>query len=303
MNYVKISPIFYQGCKKKLIKKGLIDLFPKDIDTFYDLFGGSGIVSMNVKANRYILNDIEPNLYDLYNMFKNYNANTIIININDVVYNYELATIRTKRNKFFDLDIINKYKENYYKFRKDYNTHKNVLELYVLLIFCFSQQMRFNNKTNDFNMPCGNDCFSKKNEQYIKEGCDFFSQDNVELFNTSYEKILTKAIWNKNNKDFVYLDIPYGIEGSGATYNENGGWTKEKELEVYSYLTLLNNRGINWGLSNCFSSKGKTHQMLIDWCDKNKWNVHHFDVKYSAMGKGNSNNDEVYICNYTLGEQ
>ena len=36
-----ISPIFYMGNKKKLIEKGLIDLFPNDIDTFVDLFGRS----------------------------------------------------------------------------------------------------------------------------------------------------------------------------------------------------------------------------------------------------------------------
>ena len=58
-----ISPIFYQGCKKKAIKNGLINLFPTKINTFYDLFGGSGIISMNTKANNYVLNDIDSNLY------------------------------------------------------------------------------------------------------------------------------------------------------------------------------------------------------------------------------------------------
>ena len=42
-----ISPIFYMGNKKKLIKKGLVDLFPKNINTFVEPFGGTGIVSMN----------------------------------------------------------------------------------------------------------------------------------------------------------------------------------------------------------------------------------------------------------------
>ena len=47
-----ISPIFYMGNKKKIIKKGLIDLFPKEIDVMVELFGGSSIVSMNTKANK-----------------------------------------------------------------------------------------------------------------------------------------------------------------------------------------------------------------------------------------------------------
>ena len=57
-----ISPIFYMGNKKKLIQKGLIDLFPNDIDCFIDVFAGSSVVSMNVKANQYYINDNNKNL-------------------------------------------------------------------------------------------------------------------------------------------------------------------------------------------------------------------------------------------------
>ena len=57
-----ISPIFYMGNKKKLIQKGLIDLFPNDIDCFIDVFAGSSVVSMNVKANQYYINDNDKNL-------------------------------------------------------------------------------------------------------------------------------------------------------------------------------------------------------------------------------------------------
>ena len=52
---MKISPIFYMGNKRRLIKRGLIDLFPEDINIFVEPFGGSGIVSMNVKANKYLM--------------------------------------------------------------------------------------------------------------------------------------------------------------------------------------------------------------------------------------------------------
>ena len=54
--YIK-SPINYIGGKYKLLPQ-IIPLFPKNINTFVDLFGGSGTVLMNVVANRYIYNDI-----------------------------------------------------------------------------------------------------------------------------------------------------------------------------------------------------------------------------------------------------
>lgn len=71
MDKLNISPIFYMGNKRKLVKKGLTDLFPKDIDTFVEPFAGSCIVSMNTKANKYIVNDIDKNLYSLYDLFSN----------------------------------------------------------------------------------------------------------------------------------------------------------------------------------------------------------------------------------------
>lgn len=66
------------GNKKKLINKGLIDLFPKYIHTFVDLFAGSAVVGMNVQAVHYIVNDIDQNLYRLYQMFKKYPIEEIV---------------------------------------------------------------------------------------------------------------------------------------------------------------------------------------------------------------------------------
>ena len=64
-----ISPICYMGNKRKLVKNGLVELFPKNINTMVELFGGSSIVSMNTKANRYFISDIDNNLVDLYKLF------------------------------------------------------------------------------------------------------------------------------------------------------------------------------------------------------------------------------------------
>ena len=63
------SPIFYMGNKKRLIKKGLIDLFPKKIETFYDLFAGSCTVTMNAKAVYYEVNDVNEHIMDLVQWF------------------------------------------------------------------------------------------------------------------------------------------------------------------------------------------------------------------------------------------
>ena len=52
-------------------------------------------------------------------------------------------------------------------------------------------------------------------------------------------------------------------------------------------------------MSNVFENKGMINQKLIDWCNINNLSIYTFDkFTYMACGKGNSNAQEVYICNY-----
>ena len=293
MSNVIISPIFYMGNKKKLIKKNLIDLFPDNINRMIDLFSGSAIVSMNTKANQYFINDTDEHLIELYNLFKNNKAEDIINHINMRIDEYGLARERTKRNEFKDKDKIEQYKKAYMSFRDYYNKNKNTLDFYTLMFYSFSQQFRFNSK-GDFNMPCGNDYFSETNKEYIKNGCNFFSDNNVFLFNNDFRSL---KINNLTDKDFVYLDPPY--LNTTATYNENEGWTIKDEEDLYDLCENLNNKNIKFGLSNVFANKGVENTKIIEWCNKNNWNVYTFDkFTYIACGKGNSNAKEVFIRNY-----
>ena len=290
---MKISPIFYMGNKKKLIKKGLIDLFPENINVFVEPFGGTGIVSMNTNANMYLINDKNKFLYDLYNLFKNTDSEKIIKHIESRIEEFNLPKERTKRNIFKDKEKIEEYKKAYINFRNYTNETKNILDYYTLMFFAFSQQPRFNSK-GDFNMPYGMDCFSENNKEYIRNGCKFFSQNNVRIFNDTFENF---DIDMMDENDFIYLDPPY--LNTTATYNENNGWTIDNEEKLYEFCEELNKRGLKFGISNIFSQRNTQNKMLIEWCNKNKWNVYNFkDMKYSACGKGDSKAKEVFICNY-----
>lgn len=280
------------GNKKKLIKMGLIDLFPKDIDCFIDVFAGSGIVLMNTKANNYIVNDIDKNLYTLYQLFKSKRPEDIIKHIENRIEEFELAKERTS-HKIFNDNRKERYKTAYYNFREYYNKQKNVLDFYTLMFYSFSQQFRFNDK-GEFNMPCGNDCFSNKNKEYIRNGTDFFSKKNVQIVNKDFRSISIDLI---SNTDYVYLDPPY--INTLAVYNECGGWTENDEKGLYKFCEKLSDKNIKWGMSNVFENKGVKNQSLIEWCNKNNWNIYVFDkFSYTACGKGNSNTKEVFIRNY-----
>lgn len=283
-----ISPIFYMGNKKKLIQKGLIDLFPNNIHTFYDLFCGSGIVTMNTEAISYEVNDINNNITDLIQYFCYYKPEEIIHRIDKLIERYELPTFSTDVRKYKgDRDI---FKSKYNKLRDDYNKTKNVELLYVLNIFSNSHMIRFNSN-GDFNMPFGNGYFTEDAKKAIIQN----NYEKIIYINHSDFREYKRREFEKD--DFIYLDPPY--LDTTATYNENGGWTMQDENDLHMFCDDLTNRNIKWGMSNVYENKGIINEQLKQWQKNKGYRVHCFDdFTYCSCGKGNSNTKEVFIMNY-----
>lgn len=299
--YLK-SPIFYMGNKYRLLPQ-LIPLFPARINTFYDLFGGSGCMSANVEANKIVYNEINENIVELYKLFLKYTPEEIDSRIRSYIKEYDLNTEGTdvRQNNPDIKEIRDYYNKNYVAFRKAYNeSERDYLMLYTLTFYSFSNLIRFNQKS-DFNMPFGNQCYHEKNYENIKEWCALIKDKNIEVRQEDAFEILQDTIFDKD--DFIYLDPPY--HNTTAIYNEKrafGGWSIEDDLTLFTILERLDKCGIKWGLSNVFRNKDYTNKHLIEWCEKNKWNVIHIDYSYYCLGRGNANSDEVYICNYNTFE-
>ena len=283
------SPIFYMGNKERLIKKGLIELFPNNINTFIDLFCGSGVVSLNVNAKNKILIDNDINIIDLINYFKNNNPNNVIKDVEEIINNYQLPTFSTDARKF--KGDRNMFKEKYNILKNDYNNSKSIKLLYVLNIFSNSHMLRFNSR-GEFNMPFGNGYFTDKCKENILNNT---YNELTTLINSDFRDINIDLL---KKDDFIYLDPPY--LNTDATYNENKGWSINDENDLYKICEKLNNKGIKFGLSNVFQNKGIENKKIIQWCEDNDWNVYLFDkFTYCACGKGNADSKEVFITNYT----
>lgn len=299
--YIK-SPIFYMGNKYRLLPQ-LLPLFPSNIDTFYDLFGGSGCMSGNVKANRIVYNEINENIVELYKLFLEYTPEEIDSRIKDYIKEYDLNTEGTdvRQNNPNIKEIRDYYANKYMMFRKAYNeSERDYLMLYTLTFYSFSNLIRFNGK-NDFNMPYGNRCYCDKHYEQIKDWCNVIKNKNIWISQENAFDILQDTIFDKN--DFIYLDPPYS--NTLAIYNEKrafGGWLEEDDYRLFEILEKLDKCGIKWGLSNVFKNKNFINKHLIKWCEKNNWNIHHLNMSYASLGKGNANSDEVYICNYNTFE-
>lgn len=128
MNYIK-SPLNYTGGKYKILSP-IFEIFPRQINTFVDLFAGGFNVGINVEADRIICNDQISYLLELYQYFASVSTDELIEEIHSTI-------------KEFDLSLQNA--EGYHRLRERYNETKNISDFFVLTCYSFNHQIRFNN--------------------------------------------------------------------------------------------------------------------------------------------------------------
>lgn len=280
-----VSPIIgYYGSKRRLLDKGFLDKFPKDIDTFYDIFAGSASVSLNVKAKNYVINDVNVHVYNLYNMFKKVQADSIIRHIQNNINVFNL----NRNNCNYDDKDRQKYNKNYLELRDWANMTKDPLDFYTLTFHSFNYLYRFNSK-GEFNAPFGQRFFREEHKKFIQDGCNFFKKFNVKLLNKDFRNI---NLFEITSKDFVYLDPPYF--DCKANYNENNGWSIRDEEDLHNFCDSLNEKQIKFALSNVAKTKGQDNMQLLDWVKSKNYNIIRFKdcINYTACS------EEILITNY-----
>lgn len=282
------SPINYTGSKYRILKKGLLNYFPKDIDTFVDLFGGSGNVAINVDTKNIIYNDIIFYIPKLYNEWKNDNFENIKKYIDNRIKEFKLSSENEKGFK---------------EFREEYNKTKYIYDLFILVCYSFNYQIRFNNN-QEYNSSFGKKA-STMNNNIIKNLETFIKtiQDkNIQFVSKDFRELKLNKL---TNKDFVYLDPPYLISCGVYQDGKRGfnGWNKKDEFDLYDLCDRLNTNNIRFALSNLIFSKGQENIILKEWIDKNKYNINYINHNYknSNYQRNNENKDiEILITNYEI---
>lgn len=276
-DYIK-SPLNYTGRKYKLLEQ-IEPLFPKNINILYDVFCGGLDVSMNVKSNKVVSNDIIKPMIDMFRDMSNYDYNIF----NDLICN-----------------IINKYglskynKDGYLKLREDYNNTKNSVMLFVLICFCYNNQIRFNSNWN-FNRAFGKRCYNESIQENLKIFMNRLDNMNITFSSIDFQLFDYSKI---TKDDYVYIDPPYLI--TSADYSIQASWSEDKERKLFDILDELNNREIRFGLSNVITHNGKKNDILIEW--SKKYNTYYLNKDYkncNAVKKcKNTKTQEVLITNY-----
>lgn len=300
------SPLNYTGGKFKLLAQ-LLPHFPKDVDFFVDLFCGGGNVGINVPCNKVVFNDNNSLLRFVFGTFKNMDKLATFELIDSIIEKYGLSNTEKYGYEYYGCNSaegLAKYNsEAYLRLRDDFNHKTNLdynyyITLFVLIVYAFNNQIRFNRK-GEFNLPVGKRDFNKKMREKLSVFIDRLKSGDYKFESYDFRELPNKE-WDEHT--FVYADPPYLI--TCATYNEQDGWNEDLEKALLEYLDNLHERGIRFALSNVLRSKGKENKLLINWINQNlgQYRVIYLDYNYSNSNyqtkDKTSKSEEVLIVNY-----
>ncbi len=299
-NKIKRSPLFYVGDKYKLMSQ-LVNLFPKEVNNFYEPFVGGGTVFLNIKAEKYYLNDIDKHIINIHKFLIKNSSNPaqFFENVEKIIHKYKLS--RSYKEDIIPVALKKEWKKTYFaRFNKDgyeklrecVNNYKknDPLILYVLLIYGFNRMLRFNGG-GKFNLPVGNVDFNKNVVNALNDYFDFVHYKKIIIASKDFKKLFSEKKYFKN--DFVYLDPPYLITAS--EYNKF--WDQKSESDLLNLIDNLDKKGIKFALSNVTHYNGSKNDLLVEWMKKYK--VHKIESNYiSYHNNGKKKIKEVLITNY-----
>lgn len=289
------SPLFYVGDKRKLMSQ-IMTYFPNHIDRLIEPFVGGGSVFMNVDADGFLLNDLNYIVIQIHSMLSSYcdRKDDFFREVFSLINKYGLTSrflgIPQEHGKSSDCKDVNR--EAYNRMKIDFNSggKKDIMLLYLLIIYGFNHMIRFNKK-GDFNLPVGNLDF---NENVYNALNDYFAQTETkqpQWHSQDYSAFLAEIDFRKD--DLVYLDPPYLI--SSSEYNKM--WNEECERNLIKEMDRLDAMGVRFAVSNAITYRGEKNDIFGEWAKK--YNIHPISSNYiSYWDNTRKESGEVLVTNY-----
>ncbi len=305
-NLIK-SPINYTGNKYQILNQILPKMNTKNKKVI-DLCSGGATVGINlIDAKEVTLIEKNQKVTSLLKYLGTENFDSLIKRNEKIINKYKLSNSNKYGTKYYQQyrdgnnGLKNYNKSGFEELRATYNNRKNkytkiaIHELYILMVYGFNNEMRFN-KFGNFNIPCGKTDFNKNNYIKLKEFNERYDSNkyvikNIDIFSEEALEIYCEA-------DVIYVDPPYLITLAG--YNESDGWNIIEEEKLLGLILILAKQNKHIFLSNVLESDNKENKILMEWCKKNKdiITIHEIEKHYKSSSynkKVRGKNREVLI--------
>jgi len=304
------SPLNYTGNKYRILPQ-IFEHFPKKIGTMLDLFCGGATVGMNVDCKKIIFVDSNEKVIQLLETLANSTFENFLLETEAIIKKYNLSysykfgykKYRVLCHNQKDNNGLKDYnKTGFENLKSDYNLLKNKTTkkanfmLYLLMIYGFNNDIRFNSE-GDFNLPIGKTDLNKNNINKVKDFIQRMNTIEHVFVCCDFDSRIVKSLLN--TVDFVYMDPPYLV--GNAVYNS--GWNNDSEYRLLSFVGDLINKGISFGLSNVIEKIGKRNEPLYFWCKTKgtKISINHIEYDYKSSNYHkilrDAKEEEVLITN------
>src|SRR5699024_851064 len=230
----KLSQPFlkWAGGKRQLLPE-IRKHIPKKYNTYYEPFVGAGAVLFDLQPKKAVINDVNVELVNVYNVIKN-NVEELIEDLkkheNDKDYFYAIR----------DLDRKPEYNE--------LSPIEKASRLIFLNKTCFNGLFRVNSQ-GQFNVPFGKYKNPKiVNDIVLKAVHNYMNSNDVTIKNEDFETVVENA----KKGDFIYLDPPYDpvSDTSSFTGYSLNGFNKDDQIRLRDTFAELDKRGCKVLLSN-----------------------------------------------------
>lgn len=222
----------WAGGKRQLLPE-IRKYVPQKYNTYYEAFVGAGAVLFDLQPKKAVINDINGELVNVYNVIKN--------NVEELIE--DLKTHKNESEYFYsirDLDRQSVY--------KDLSPVKKASRIIFLNKTCYNGLFRVNSH-GQFNVPFG----KYKNPEIVNENVlravhTYLNENDVIILNEDFSSAVSTA----KKGDFVYFDPPYDpvSDTSSFTGYSLDGFNREDQLRLRDLCVSLDSKGVKFLLSN-----------------------------------------------------
>ncbi len=242
--------IKWSGNKSKYLKKILL-LLPNSYNTYIEPFVGSGALFLSIKPNKWIINDVNSDLINLWKQIK--------LSSDDLLKHLSyLKNIFSKLSKDEQLALCRRWTKQFSSMQS--KLQKACMYMFLKNLVYMGMLTRYNKlEFSGFDMTYLKNresvyIFSEKFAANLVNINQYMKTTSGKIYNKDFKYILNKA---KEN-DFVFLDPPY-IETHNYEFNYNINEKLSNVLleELFFELHKLDEKGVKWMMTQADTKEVK----------------------------------------------
>jgi DNA adenine methylase len=276
-NALVVPVVKWVGGKRQIIDE-IIKYVPDSFSTYYEPFLGGGAVLFELQPKKAVVNDINEELMNIYEVIKD--------NVDELIEGLKRHKIKNDKAYFYEIRELDRNREQYNLL----TPVERASRIIYLNKTCYNGLFRVN-KSGEFNAPFGN--YKNPNivnETTLRAVSAYFNKAKIRFTCQDFEDALK---WSRKGA-FVYLDPPYDPVSETASFTgyDKGGFDRNEQIRLKKTCDKLNKKGIKFLLSNSATD------FIMDLYQDYKIEVIQAKRAINSKADRRGNVDEVLVMNF-----